>query len=74
MESMLYSMKSLNLTKFKTEFIMLTMFHAKEFKNKLDQLPLEPHIKQSMYAQVDEFLTMLFDIANFDPQTMSGEN
>ena len=48
MESMLYSMKSLNLAKFQNEFIMLTMFHADEFKHKLDLMPLEPHIKQSM--------------------------
>lgn len=35
MEQMLYSMKSLNLAKFQTEFIMLTMFHANEFKDKI---------------------------------------
>lgn len=46
MESMLYSMKSLNLAKFQTEFLMLTMFHASEFKTKLDAIPnLEPHVK-----------------------------
>jgi len=48
MESMLYSMKSLNLAKFQSEFIMLTMFHAEEFKRKLDLMPLEPHVKESM--------------------------
>lgn len=36
MERMLYSMSSFNLTKYKTEFHMLTMFHASEFKSKLD--------------------------------------
>ena len=36
MEQMLFSMKTLNLARFKTEFLMLTMFHASEFKNKLD--------------------------------------
>ena len=50
MESMLYSMKSLNLQKFQTEFIMLTLFHANEFKAKLDQMPLEEHVKEAMVA------------------------
>ena len=72
MEQMLYSMKSLNLTKFKTEFIMLTIFHANEFKSKLDAMPLEPHVKKAMYAQVEEFLRMLFEISNFDPESVSG--
>ena len=39
-EPMLYSIKSLNLSKFQTEFIMLTMFHADEFKAKIAQMPL----------------------------------
>lgn len=38
-ESMLYSMKSLNFAKFQTEFLMMTMFHAAEFKTKLEMLP-----------------------------------
>ena len=36
MEQMLFSMKSLNLAKFQREFMMLTMFHASEFKVKID--------------------------------------
>ena len=48
MESMLYSMKSLNLAKYQTEFLMLTMFHATEFKTKLETIPLEEHVKQAM--------------------------
>lgn len=56
MESMLYSMKSLNLAKYQTEFLMLTMFHAREFKEKLEQIPLEDHVKQAMKGQVDDFL------------------
>ena len=50
MESMLYSMKSLNLAKFQTEFLMLTMFHAGEFKTKIDKMPIEERIKESMIA------------------------
>ena len=53
---------------------MLTMFHASEFKTKLDTIPLEPHVKQAMIGQVDEFLSKLFEVAQFDPETVSGEN
>ena len=68
-------MKSLNLAKFQTEFLMLTMFHASEFKTKLDAIPnLEPHVKQAMQGQVDEFLAKLFEVAQFDPETVTGEN
>ena len=74
MESMLYSMKSLNLAKYQKEFLMLTMFHAREFKEKLEQIPLEDHVKQAMQGQVDEFLSKLFEVAQFDPETVSGEN
>ena len=35
---------------------MLTLFHANEFKDKIGQMPLEDHVKESMTAQVDEFL------------------
>ena len=74
MESMLFSMKSLNLPKFQKEFLMMTMFHASEFKTKLEATPLAPHVKLAMQAQVDEFLGKLFEVANFDPNSFSGEN
>ena len=45
-ESMLYSMKSLNIKKFQTEFLMLTLFHAGEFSSKIDQMPIEEEMKQ----------------------------
>lgn len=74
MESMLYSMKSLNLAKFQTEFMMLTMFHASEFKSKLELMPLEQHVKEALKGQVDDFLAKLFEVADFDPETVTGEN
>lgn len=67
-------MKSLNLAKFQTEFLMLTMFHAQEFKTKVEQMPLEDHVKETMIAQVDEFLDKLFTLANFDPETVSDSS
>lgn len=70
MESMLYSMKSLNLPKFQTEFLMLTTFHAHEFKLKVDQMPIEDHIKEAMLSQVEQFMSKLFEVANFDPESV----
>ena len=70
MESMLYSMKSLNLPKFQTEFLMLTTFHAHEFKQKVDQMPIEDHIKEAMLSQVEQFMSKLFEVANFDPESV----
>jgi len=37
-ESMLLSMKTLNIKQFQTEFLVLTMFHSHEFKSKIDKL------------------------------------
>lgn len=36
MESMLYKMKTLNLVKIQSEFIMLTLFHGEECLNKIN--------------------------------------
>ena len=52
---------------------MLTMFHANEFKTKLNACKLESAVKQSMENQVDEFLAKLFEVADFDPESVSGE-
>ena len=52
---------------------MLTMFHANEFKTKLHAMPIEPAVKQSMEGKVDEFLSKLFEVADFDPESVSGE-
>lgn len=65
---MLYSMKTLNLKKIQHEFLMLAMFHQKEFKSKVDSLPIDESMKERMRGQTDAFLQKLFDIANFTPQ------
>ena len=53
---------------------MLTMFHANEFKEKIDQMPLEDQTKESMTAQIDEFLAQLFEVANFDPESVRSND
>ena len=71
---MLYSMKSLNLAKFQNEFLMLTMFHASEFKLKIDLMPIDESVKQSMITQVDDFLAKLLEVSNFDPSSVSNSD
>ena len=53
---------------------MLTIFHANEFKDKIGQMPLEDHTKESMTAQIDEFLAQLFEVANFDPESVRSND
>ena len=65
MESMLYKMKSLNLVKIQSEFIMLTLFHGEECLNKINQLPIDDEVKNKMTKQIDDFSTTLVDIAQF---------
>ena len=73
MEQMLFSMKTLNLAKLQKEFLMLTMFHASEFKAKVDKMPLEEHTKQSIVAQVDDVFAQLCQVADFDPQSVTND-
>ena len=47
------------------------MFHAQEFKLKVDQMPIEEHIKEAMVAQVENFMAKLFEVSNFDPKSDS---
>lgn len=46
------------------------MFHASEFKAKINKMPLDEHVKISMETQVDEFLSQLFEVAQFDPSSV----
>jgi len=39
---------------------MLTMFHQREFKSKVDSLPIDESMKERMRGQTDEFLQNLF--------------
>jgi len=43
------------------------MFHQKEFKSKVDSLPIDESMKERMRGETDAFLQKLFEIANFKP-------
>jgi hypothetical protein len=66
LESMLYQMKSLNLSKFKQEFLMLTVFHAHQFNMRIDQLAIEGELKASLSQLVTSFLGDLLKMAEID--------
>ena len=47
METMLVTMKTLNLAKLKKEFLMLTAFHGNKFCDELQTLEgVEDHVKE----------------------------
>ena len=72
-EDMLYKMKTLNLTKIQKEFIMLTIFHGEEFRQKLDMLPFKQEVKETMQAQIDEFLAGLLELSKFEQPDLTSE-
>ena len=37
-------------------------------------MPLEDQTKESMTAQIDEFLAQLFEVANFDPESVRSND
>ena len=47
--------------------MMLTMFHAREFQDKIDKMDIDSQVKQTMNAQVDDFLQKLLELADFEP-------
>jgi len=62
-------MKSLNLHKVRTEFIMLTLFHGQNFISKMDSLQVDSEIKLSMKKLVEDFLRDLIEVSEFDPKS-----
>lgn len=61
METMLYTMKSLNLGKVRKEFLMLTAFHGHKFCEELERLDgIEEHVKDGFRKVVREFMDDLF--------------
>ena len=65
-ETMLYQMKSLNLAKFKLEFVMLTVFHAEQFSLSLEEMEVDNEVKESMKSLVNDFLGDLLQLADVD--------
>lgn len=65
-ENMLYQMKTLQLAKIQTEFIMLTMYHGQQVRAKLDTLDLKPEVKIALLGQIEVFVEQLLDISKFE--------
>jgi hypothetical protein len=42
---------------------MLTIFHGQEFSQKLKSLPFKDEVKETMQAQIDEFLAGLLELS-----------
>ena len=63
---MLYSMKTLNFTKLKEEFLMLTLFHGNKVLEDVGKMDIDPEIKKNLQKQVNEFLRDLFEVAEVD--------
>lgn len=71
METFLYSMKTLNLSKVKKEFLMLTTFHGNKFCDELNALEgVEDHVKEGFRKVVRDFMRDLFEMAEFDHDEM----
>jgi len=56
-------MKTLNLVKIQTEFIMLTLFHGEQVLKKINVLPINDEVKSKMAKQIDAFTTTLVDLS-----------
>jgi hypothetical protein len=52
---------------------MLTMFHGQEFSRKLKDLPFSDEVKETMQAQIDEFLAGLITMSNFQQPDLTSE-
>ncbi len=69
METLLVSMKTLNLSKVKKEFLMLTAFHGHKFCDELNQLEgVEEHVKEGLRKVVREFMRDLFEMAEYEQE------
>lgn len=65
-EDMLHKMKSLQLKKIQTEFIMLTMHHGAEALAKLDAAGCNENVKTAVGAQIEEFIGKLVELSGFE--------
>jgi hypothetical protein len=74
METFLVSMKTLNLSKVKKEFLMLTAFHGHKFCDEINQIEgVEEHVKEGFRKVVREFMRDLFEMAEFDQEDIQQE-
>lgn len=74
METMLYTMKTLNLGKLKKEFLMLTAFHGSKFCDEITSLEgVEEHVKDGFRKLVSDFMNELFNMAELDNEQIAEE-
>ena len=52
---------------------MLTMFHHQEFQDKVDAMPIDEQTKTAMKEKANKFLSTLFEIAEFDPDSVQTD-
>lgn len=74
MESMLYTMKTLNLGKLKKEFLMLTAFHGHKFCDEITSLQgVDDSVKEGFRKLVREFMNDLFAMSELEPSEIEAE-
>lgn len=74
METMLYTMKTLNLGKLKREFLMLTAFHGHKFCDEIAVLEgVDESVKEGFRKLIREFMTDLFVMAELDESEVQAE-
>jgi hypothetical protein len=74
METMLVTMKTLNMSKLKKEFLMLTAFHGHKFCDEVSNLEgVDDHVKDGFKKVVRDFMHDLFEMAEFDSEELAQE-
>ena len=71
---MLYQMKTLNIKKLRTEFLMLTEFHATNFEAQVALLPLDQTAKDRMRQEAALFMEKLFELSEHDPKATNDSS
>ena len=69
-EKMLYEMKTLKVSKLQNEFLMLTHFHGQKVEAKIKRMEIDDEIKQKMMDQINLFQKDLFEMADYDPESL----
>lgn len=72
-EKMLYDMKALDVSKLQNEFLMLTQFHGQNVEAKLKLMEIDDEIKQKMMDQINIFQKDLFEMANYDTESLRSK-
>ena len=74
METMLYTMKTMNMGKLKKEFLMLTAFHGHKFCDEINSLQgVDDTVKEGFRKLVREFMQDLFTMSELDQAEIEAE-